>query len=212
MEFSFEAANNYCLQHSSSTAELLEEIHAFTYQHHTEPHMLSGALQGKFLSMISHMVQPKRILEIGTFTGYSALCLAEGLAPGGALHTIEKREDDAKIAKGFFDRSPFSQQIIQHTGDGHEIIHTINEEWDLIFIDADKTGYTDYFQYLIDKVKVGTYFLFDNVLFHGEVLNEQVKGKNGKAISAFNEYLKNNNQIDLVMVPIRDGISIVRKK
>jgi len=212
MEFSFEAANNYCLQHSSSTTELLEEIQAYTYQHHTEPHMLSGALQGKFLSMISHMVQPKRILEIGTFTGYSALCLAEGLAPGGALHTIEKREDDAKIAKGFFDRSPFSHQIIQHTGDGHEIIHTINEEWDLIFIDADKTGYTDYFQYLIDKVKVGTYFLFDNVLFHGEVLNEQVKGKNGKAISAFNEYLKNNNQIDLVMVPIRDGISIVRKK
>jgi hypothetical protein len=212
MEFSLEAANDYCLQHSSSTPELLEEIHAFTNQHHTEPHMLSGPLQGKFLSMISQMIQPRRILEIGTFTGYSALCLAEGLAPDGVLHTIEKREEDASIAKEFFNRSNFSHQIIQHTGDAHEIIDTINEEWDLVFIDADKTGYTEYFLLLLDRVKSGTYLLFDNVLFHGEVLNEQAKGKSAKAIISFNEFIKTNNQIDLVMVPIRDGISIVRKK
>ena len=212
MEFISPLAQQYAEQHSSPTNELLQEIYAFTLAHHTEPHMISGPIQGNFLSMISKMIQPKRILEIGTFTGYSALCLAEGLSTNGMLHTIETRDTDVKIAQSFFDKSLFKNNIKLHHGDAHALITTLNEDWDLVFVDAEKTGYVQYFDTLIERVKSGTILLFDNVLFHGEVLHEQIKGKSAQAINAFNQHIKNNHQIDYVMLTVRDGISIIRKK
>ena len=212
MEFISPLAQQYAEQHSSSTNELLQEIYAFTLAHHSEPHMISGPVQGNFLSMMSRMIQPKRILEIGTFTGYSALCLAEGLSSNGTLHTIETREADVKIAQSFFEKSIFKNKIKLHHGDAHELITTLNEDWDLVFVDAEKTGYVHYFDTLIERVKSGTILLFDNVLFHGEVLHEQIKGKSAQAINTFNQHIKNNHQIDYVMLTVRDGISIIRKK
>jgi predicted O-methyltransferase YrrM len=212
MEFISQAADLYVQEHSTATSKLLQEIHDFTYQHHVEPHMLSGPVQGKFLSMISRMIKPKRVLEIGTFTGYSSLCLAEGLETDGVLHTIEMRAADAEIAQRFFDKSDYKSKIQLHVGDAHQLISSINEDWDLVFIDADKTGYIDYFNFLNEHVRPGTFLLFDNVLFHGEVLSENIKGKSAKAIAAFNEHLKKINNIDFVMLTIRDGITIIQKK
>lgn len=212
MEIISPAAEQYAKIHSSPTNELLQEIHDFTLQHHAEPHMLSGPVQGKMLSMISRMIKPKRILEIGTLTGYSALCLAEGLTADGMLHTIELREADAAAAQSFFDRSAFKENIKLHQGDAHEILQGLSENWDLVFVDAEKTGYIKYFETLIEKVEPGTFLIFDNVFFHGEVLNEKIKGKSGTAIAAFNEYIQNSNKIDHVMLTVRDGISIMQKK
>lgn len=212
MEIIAPAAEQYAKAHSSPSNGLLEEIYAFTLQYHAEPHMLSGPVQGKILSLISRMIKPKRILEIGTFTGYSALCLAEGLASEGILHTIELRETDADTAQSFFDRSPFKNKIKLHRGDAHQILQELSEDWELVFVDAEKTGYIKYFDALIEKVKPGTFLIFDNVFFHGEVLNEKIKGKNGNAIAAFNEHVQKSNKIDHVMLTVRDGISIMQKK
>ena len=212
MEFISQAADFYVQEHSTATSKLLQEIHDFTDQHHAEPHMLSGPVQGKFLSMVSRMIKPKRILEIGTFTGYSSLCLAEGLKTDGVLHTIEMRAADAEIAQSFFDKSDYKSKIQLHVGDAHQLLGSLDEDWDLVFVDADKTGYIDYFNFLNALVKPGTFLLFDNVLFHGEVLSENIKGKSAKAIAAFNEHLKKINNIDFVMLTIRDGITIIQKK
>lgn len=204
--------NDYSLQHSSADDPLLEKIRVHTEQHHTEPHMLSGILQGHFLSMISMMIRPKNILEIGTFTGYSALCLAKGLFNDGMLHTIEKREDDALLAKSFFDQSAYADKIQIHQGNALEVLETLKEDWDLIFIDADKTGYLAYYELLIERVKPGTWLLFDNVFFHGEVLKEEIKGKNAKAIHAFNEHIAKDERVVKVMLTIRDGLTLMYKK
>ena len=212
MEFILQSANDYALKHSSDTNDLLREIHATTLQEHAEAHMLSGPLQGNLLTMISMMIKPKRILEIGTFVGYSAICLAKGLAEEGVLHTIEKREADAAISKKYIDRSDYSQKIIVHVGDAAAIIPTLDEAWDLIFIDADKTGYIHYYQTLIEKARSETWFIIDNVLFHGEVLKEPITGKNAKAIAAFNDYIKEDNRIEKVMLTVRDGLTLLYKK
>lgn len=212
MDFILQSANDYAIKHSSTTDELLSEIHAKTIQEHPEAHMLSGPLQGVFLSMLSKMIKPRRILEIGTFVGYSALCLAKGLREDGILHTIEKREQDSERSKAYINRSDFRKNIIVHTGDASLIIETLKEDWDLIFIDADKTGYLSYYEQLIDKVQSGTWFIIDNVLFHGEVLNEKITGKNAKAITAFNEFIKDDNRVEKVMLTIRDGITLLYKK
>lgn len=204
--------NEYALQHSSTDDPLLEKVRVYTEQHHTEPHMLSGTLQGHFLSMISRMIRPKKVLEIGTFTGYSALCLAKGLNYYGVLHTIEKREADAQLARSFFDQSDYANRIVIHQGDAQEVLETLKEDWDLIFIDADKTGYMAYYELLIERVKPGTWFLIDNVFFHGEVLKEEIKGKNAKAIHAFNEHIAKDERVEKVMLTIRDGLTLMYKK
>jgi predicted O-methyltransferase YrrM len=204
--------NNYALQNSSQDDPLLNEIKIYTEQNHAEPHMLSGPLQGAFLSMVSGMIKPKKILEIGTFMGYSALCLAKGLTADGMLHTIEKREEDAKTAQLFFNRSGFKDKIQLHIGNASEILNELQIDWDLIFVDADKTGYLAYYKFLIEKVKPGTWFLFDNVFFHGEVLASTIKGKNAKAISEFNEYIKNDSRVEKVVLTIRDGLTLLYKK
>ena len=212
MEFILPLANAYAEQHSSVTDNLLQEIHAFTMENHAEPHMISGPLQGNLLTMLSRMIKPKRILEIGSFTGYSALCLAKGLSSNGVLHTIELREGDAAIAQAYFDRSEHGLQIKLHVGNARELLPALDEDWDLVFIDADKTGYLDYYGLLIDKVKPGTFFIIDNVLFHGEVLKEKISGKSAKAVAAFNAFIREDNRVEKVMLTVRDGLSILIKK
>ena len=212
MEFILPLANAYAEQNSSLTDNLLQEIHAFTLENHAEPHMISGPLQGNLLSMLSRMIKPKRILEIGSFTGYSAICLAKGLSSDGVLHTIELREEDAAIAQAYFDRSEHGLQIKLHVGNAREFLPALEEDWDLVFIDADKTGYLDYYGLLIDKVKPGTFFIIDNVLFHGEVLKEKISGKSAKAVAAFNAFIREDNRVEKVMLTVRDGLSILIKK
>lgn len=188
----------------------MQEVLRFSLQH-PESQMVSGFLQGQFLSMISRMVRPARILEIGTFTGYSALCLAEGLQPAGKLHTLELREREAATAKGYFDRSPYREQIIIHIGDALKKIGEIEESWDLVFIDADKVNYISYFNRVLPKVKQNGFILADNTLFHGQVLEKEIKGKNAVAIQAFNDHVLKSNAVQKVMLPLRDGLYLMRK-
>jgi predicted O-methyltransferase YrrM len=205
-------ANAYSAQYSTPEEALLREIAEYTHQYHPNPGMLSGHVQGKFLQMVSNMVQPHNVLEIGTLSGYSALCLAEGLAAGGHLHTIELRERDAELARGFVAKSRFREMITVHTGDALDLIEKLKRPWDLVFIDADKINYVHYFEAVLPDLRPGGFILADNVLFHGQVLDEEVKGKNAKAIQAFNEHIKNDERIEAVLLTIRDGLMLIRKK
>jgi predicted O-methyltransferase YrrM len=189
--------------------ELLSEIYQYTLENHPESHMISGPLQGNLLTMISRMIQPKSILEIGTFTGFSAICLAKGLQEDGRLLTIESRASEASVAKRFFDRSDFKEQILLQVGDAKEILMDLNESWDLVFVDADKTGYINYFEMLMKHAKSGSWMLFDNVFFHGEVLKEKLTGKNAKAIDAFNEHVSKDPRVEKLVMTIRDGLTLL---
>ena len=191
--------------------ELLQEVNVFTAKNHSEYQMLSGHLQGKLLEMVSRMIRPARILEIGTFTGYSALCLAKGLVTDGQLHTIELREKDAATARGFFDRSSFRDQIILHTGNALNIVPALGETWDLVFIDADKESYIEYFKLVLPNLRKNGFILADNIFFHGQVLADEVKGKNPQAIKRFNEFIRERNDIDKVVLTLRDGLYLLRK-
>ncbi|MEO5562364.1 MAG: O-methyltransferase [Chitinophagaceae bacterium] len=201
---------SYAESFSSPEDALLAEVSNYTKEHHSNHHMLSGHLQGKLLEMISWMIRPRRILEIGTYTGYSALCLAKGLAPDGELHTIELREPDAAKAKEYFNAS-FTGRIISHTGNALELIPVINETWDLVFIDADKVSYVEYFKLVIPRVRQNGFILADNVFFHGQVLDEVTKNKSAKAIIEFNEFIRERADIDKVMITVRDGLTLIRK-
>lgn len=205
-------AEQYAAMFSSSTDELLKEIEKFTLENHAQSQMLSGPVQGKLLEILSCIIQPKRILEIGTFTGYSALCLAKGLSTDGELHTLEIRKEDAEISRKYFSKSLCAKKIILHEGDALNIIPQLNEEWDLVFIDADKPGYINYYELTLPQVKKGGIILADNVLFHGEVLEENISGKNAKAIHAFNEHIARDNRIQQVMLTVRDGLMMILKK
>jgi caffeoyl-CoA O-methyltransferase len=206
------SVQSYAEKFSSPEDDLLKEVNDFTLVNHSEYQMLSGHLQGKLLEMISCMIKPRRILEIGTFTGYSALCLAKGLTGDGQLHTIELRETDAGRAKTFFNKSVYADKIILHTGSALNIIPQLNEDWDLVFIDADKTGYIDYFNLVLPKLRKNGFILADNIFFHGEVITEgEVKGKNAQAIKAFNGFIKERDDIEKVMLTIRDGLFLIRK-
>jgi predicted O-methyltransferase YrrM len=201
---------SYSEKYSTPEDPLLAAIALFTRQHHPEHHMLSGHLQGKLLEMISWMIRPRRILEIGTFTGYSALCLAKGLTPDGELHTIELREQDALKAKEYFNAS-LTSRIILHTGNALEVIPALKETWDLVFIDADKVSYIEYFTLVLPKVRQNGFILADNVFFHGQVLEEEVKNKSAKAVIAFNEFIRERNDIDKMILTLRDGLCLIRK-
>jgi predicted O-methyltransferase YrrM len=212
MELVNSLAQAYAERYSSGLDPLLEEIAAYTAAHHPEAHMLSGPLQGKLLEMISQLLRPRRVLEVGTFMGYSALCLAAGLAGDGELHTIELREEDADRAAGYFRRSERGEQIILHRGNALAILPTLNEDWDLVFIDADKPGYIDYYQQVLPRLRSGGLIIADNVLFHGQVLEAEVTGKSAKAIQAFNEMVAADDRVEKVMVTMRDGLFFIRKK
>ena len=212
MDLIHQLANDYALKHSSQIDDLLSEVNQYTIKNHPEAHMISGALQGNLLTMISKMIQPKYILEIGTFTGYSALCLAKGLQKDGVLHTIECRSTEADVAQRFFDKSLYKKQICLHVGDAKDVLKDLHVEWDLVFVDADKTGYVGYYEFLVEKVKPGTWLLFDNVFFHGEVLKEPLTGKNAKAIDAFNKQIMDDPRVEKLMLTIRDGLTLLYKK
>lgn len=203
---------SYAERFSAIEDALLHDVAAQTYASHPQAHMLSGQVQGKFLEMISSLMQPKRILEIGTFTGYSALCLVKGLSKDGILHTIELREEDAAVSQANFDRSSAPDKIILHIGNALSIIPTLDEIWDLVFIDADKTGYIDYYELVLPKLRPGGIILADNVLFHGQVFEQPVTGKNAKAIQAFNEHVQQDERVDNVLLTVRDGLFLIRKK
>jgi len=210
MELVNHIAEEYAKRFSSPLDDVLQQVENFTLQHHPHAQMLSGHVQGKFLEMISCMIRPQKVLEIGTFTGFSALCFTKGLQPGGSLHTIELREEDAATAKKYFTQANVNN-IVLHVGDAREIIPKLDEQWDLVFIDADKVSYIDYYELTLPAVKKGGFILADNVLFHGEVLEAIVKGKNAKAIQAFNEHVSNDSRVEKVLLTVRDGLLLMKK-
>ncbi|MDE3253780.1 MAG: O-methyltransferase [Bacteroidota bacterium] len=205
-------ADAYADRFTSPEDALLEEINRETMAHHPKAHMLSGHVQGKFLSFFSTILQPFYVLEIGTFTGYSALCLSEGLRTGGELHTIELREEDAANARANFSKSEKNKQIHLHLGNAKQILPDLKHSWDLVFIDADKTAYIDYYEMVLPQLRPGGWILADNVLFHGEVLEETISGKNAKAIQAFNEHVQNDPRTEQLLLTIRDGLLMIQKK
>ncbi|HMU11285.1 MAG TPA: O-methyltransferase [Ferruginibacter sp.] len=212
MELINNKVEEYAKQYTTQLDELLQEIEEHTLANHPHAQMLSGHVQGKLLEMISRMIKPEKILEIGTFTGFSGLCLAKGLQPGGMLHTIELREEDARTASGYFKKAGATDKITLHIGDALQIIPTLAETWDLVFIDADKVNYINYYELTLPLVKKSGWILADNVLFHGEVLEEEVKGKNAKAIAAFNAHVKKDNRVQQVMLTVRDGLLLLQKQ
>lgn len=205
-------AESYASQHTSPDEALLAEIQASTLAHHPHAHMLSSPVQGKFLQFISTIINPKYVLEIGTFTGYSAICMAKGLVKGGELHTIELRDEDAATAEANFSKSAFAEQINLHIGNARDIIPTINREWDLVFIDADKTGYQAYYELVLPRLSERGLIIADNVLFHGQVLEENISGKNAIAIDQFNKKVAADERVEQVMLTIRDGLFMIKKK
>lgn len=211
MELINEKAEVYVAEFASPQNVLLQQIEQETLTTHAHANMLSGHVQGNFLSMISNMVKPRRVLEIGTFTGFSALCLAQGLAKDGILHTIEIREEDANVSASNFKKANAEAYIKLHLGDARHIIPGLNEQWDLVFIDADKVSYIEYYELTLPFLKQGGFIIADNVLFHGQVLEEEIKGKNAIAIHAFNEHVKEDNRTEQVMLTVRDGLMLIRK-
>ena len=201
----------YAERFSSAEDALLQQVNRQT-QSHPHASMASGPVQGKLLELLSIIIKPRRILEIGSFTGYSALCLAKGLPVDGILHTIELRAEDAAMARENFNLSEAKDKIILHTGNALDIIPGLSESWDLVFIDADKTGYIDYYKMIVPGLKKGAVVLADNVLFHGEVLSEPLKGKNAKAIHAFNEFVQQDPTTEKLLLTIRDGLMLIVKK
>lgn len=212
MEFIHPFANDYAQKYSNSTPSYLKQLYEDTLATHAHAHLQSSWTQGGFLSFISQLVQPSNILEIGSFTGFSALCLAEGLKANGELHTIELREEDAKKAMAAFTTSARSHQIKMHIGDAKEIIPTLGKTWDMVFIDADKTSYIDYYNLVLPLLNENGIMMVDNVLFHGEVLEDNIQGKSAKAIQAFNEYVRVDEKTEQVLLTIRDGLTLIRKK
>lgn len=213
MHFLPQEIDDYVVQHSAKEPELLQKLNRETNQKVLQPRMLSGHYQGRILSMISKLVNPRNILEIGTYTGYSALCLAEGMKSDGILHTIDINEELFDLQKKYFEASSYGKQIKQHLGDATEIIPTLKEEFDLVFIDADKPNYPTYFDLIMDKLKPGGIIISDNVLWSGKVV-EPVKedDESTKALLEYNNLLAEDERLETVMLPVRDGLTISRRK
>ena len=206
---SIDKINNYAKDHSCSETKLLSELRRETELKCINPIMLSGEYQGRLLSLISKIKQPKKILEIGTFTGYSTLCLVEGLETSGKIYTIDKNEELIKIQNKYFSKSKYHKNIKQYTGDALEIIPKINSKFDLIFLDADKENYNKYLEIIIPKLNKKGILISDNVLWHGKVLSDKKnQDKVTKGIDAFNKDLVENKNFQTFMLPIRDGLSI----
>ncbi|WP_457616770.1 O-methyltransferase [Lutibacter sp.] len=213
MNFLPEKIDDYVVNHSQEEPNLLKQLNKETWQKVLNPRMLSGAFQGRVLAMISKLIQPTHILEIGTYTGYSALCLAEGLKKEGMLFTIDKNEELEGFAQKYFDKSLYKNNIKQLVGNAIDIIPTIPQKFDLVFIDADKCNYSNYFHLIIDKMNSGGVILSDNVLWNGKVVAPlEKKDKDTEAIIAYNKLLSTDSRIETVILPIRDGLTISRVK
>ena len=213
MEFIPEDIQKYVEDHSGKESELLTELNRETHQKVLMPRMLSGHLQGRVLSMISHMLKPQRILEIGTYTGYSAICLAEGLAENGLLITLDKNEEVEEMVRGYFEKAGLSDRVDYRIGDAMRLIPDIEGPFDLVFIDADKKNYLNYFNLVIEKVRIGGFIIADNVLWSGKVVQTEKKiDSDTQAILDFNRSMEEDERVENVLLPIRDGLMVVRRK
>ena len=200
----------YCETHSSPQSDLLYQLERETHLKTLAPQMMSGHLQGRLLSLLSKLLRPQAILEIGTFTGYSALCLAEGLAAGGTLHTIEANEELAPLIRQYIVKAGWKEKIRLHLGDALVIIPELAEQFDLVFIDAGKMDYARYFDLVIDKVRAGGLIMADNVLWSGKVIH-QPDDPDAQTLDAFNQMVRNDARVENVVLPLRDGLNIIRK-
>lgn len=211
MHFISQELENYIEQHSEKEPELLAALNKETFQKVLLPRMLSGHFQGRVLSMLSKLIRPVNILEIGTYTGYSALCLCEGMQENGMLHTIDIKEELVDFQRKHFDKSPWGNQIMQHLGEALDIIPTLDTKFDLVFIDADKENYINYFELIVPKMNKGGIILSDNVLWSGKVLEPlQPNDLSTKIILEYNQLLKNDPRVETVLLPIRDGLTVSR--
>jgi predicted O-methyltransferase YrrM len=201
----------YSEKYSQQEPEILQELNRETHLKILNPRMLSGFFQGRLLSIISKLIKPKKVLEIGTYTGYSAICISEGMNKNGIIHTIDKNEELNTIQKKYFKKSGLQNNIIQYNGCALDIIPKIEEKFDLIFIDADKENYINYFNLVIDKLNNNGVILADNVLWSGKVINSEDHDLTTNVLREFNRMVNNDNRVETILLPIRDGISIIRK-
>ena len=213
MHFIPDELDDYVVAHSQKEPELLEQLSRETWQKVLAPRMLSGHFQGRILSVISKLINPENILEIGTYTGYSALCLAEGMQKKGQLHTIDTNEELYDLQRKYFEKSDYGSQIVQHIGNALEVIPTLQKTFDLVFIDADKKNYPNYLEIILPKLKKGSVILSDNVLWSGKVLKPIAKDdQDTKAIVLYNKLINEHPKLETVLLPIRDGLTISRVK
>ena len=211
MHFISPELEDYIEQHSEKEPELLAALNKETYQKILLPRMLSGHFQGRVLSMLSKLIRPVNILEIGTYTGYSALCLCEGMQENGQLHTIDIKEELVDFQRKHFDKSPWGNQIVQHLGEAIDIIPKLDLKFDLVFIDADKENYLNYFELIVPKINKGGIILSDNVLWSGKVLEPlNPKDTSTKILLEYNQLLKDDPRVETVLLPIRDGLTVSR--
>ncbi|MEE2954427.1 MAG: O-methyltransferase [Bacteroidota bacterium] len=210
MNFLNQELEEYILEHTTSESNILQEINRNTWAKVMQPRMLSGHLQGRILAMFSKLIQSKNILEIGTYTGYSALCLSEGLSTSGKIHTIEINEEYHEIAKSYFETSKYNKQIVQYLGNALDIIPSIDCTFELVFIDADKENYLNYFSLIFDKLNIGGYIIADNVLWSGKVINKE-KDEETTALDKYNKMISNNPNLENILLPVRDGLMICKK-
>ena len=211
MHFISEELENYIEKHSTAEPELLQQLNKETYQKILQPRMLSGHFQGRVLSMLSKIINPKHILELGTYTGYATLCLAEGLKIDGTIDTIDINEELEDIQQKYFSKSPFKDQIIQHVGNALDIVPTLNKKFDLVFIDADKENYINYWNLIVPMMNKGGIILSDNVLWSGKVLEEvQKNDKSTPILLEYNKIVNEDSRVETVLLPIRDGLTVSR--
>lgn len=213
MDFLDEKISAYAEEHTTEESKVLQELNRETNAKVLNPRMLSGHLQGRVLSMISNMIKPKQVLEIGTFTGYSAICLSEGLADGGLIHTIDINDELSDIVKKYIQAASVTHKIKTYRGNALDIIPTIKETFDLVFIDADKINYSNYYDLVFDKIRKGGFILADNVLWSGKVLESRKKMDDDTlAIDDFNKKVMEDKRVENVILPVRDGLMLIRKK
>ena len=210
MEFLPKEIENYSINHTEKESELLADLNRETWANVMTPRMLSGHLQGRALSMFSKMINPANIIEIGTYTGYSALCLVEGLKTDGKLYTLDINKEYTSVANHYFQKSEYNKNIQQHIGNALDIIPTINKKFQLAFIDADKENYSAYFDLLIDKMDIGGYIIADNVLWSGKVTKAE-KDKETQALDSYNKKMLADDRVETILLPVRDGLMMSRK-
>lgn len=213
MELISEAINQYCEVHTTKESEALQKLNRYTNANVLQPRMMSGHLQGRFLSMMSHMIKPQQILEIGTYTGYSAICLAEGLSENGKLVTIDVNAELEQVVRSHITLAGMENKIQFIIGDAYQVIRTLPQTFDLVFIDADKPSYSKYFDLVIDRIKPGGFIIADNVLWSEKVLNphDLSKDKDTQALDSFNKKIQADPRVENMMLPLRDGLMLIRK-
>ncbi|MCD8385979.1 MAG: O-methyltransferase [Bacteroidales bacterium] len=203
--------DDYILEHIEAEPEHLQRLYRNTYLRHLYPRMCSGHLQGRLLKMLTQMIQPKRIIELGTFTGYSALCFAEGMPDDAVLHTVEIDDEMADELRSTFDSTPWADRIHLHIGDALEVVPTLDEQWDLAFIDANKRNYIEYYEMLVPRMRPGGYIIADNTLWSDKVLDPAANhDPQTRAVLAFNDHIVRDPRVSVVILPLRDGMTLIR--